>query len=269
MSKQDSTVIPGDLVFKLYDTHGFQEDVIDRIAELNNLTIDKHGFWKLLSKHKTRHKTSFKERGAHKGHLFDEAVKTLIKNGYNSTNDLFKYDYKAIGKNVEFKTLKTKLIAILNEECVWIDFLEACDNRPYYLVTKDTNFYCEEGGQAADEGMIYVNDNVALQVDSVFKIQGFVFHKGFFAVGGERGVKNFLNCDSEVELEIDEERRLRLMRNHTGVHLLNAAVRKVLPKSVVCPVGSSVTEKGLSLNLSVYGEKLSQNVMLDVLNLIR
>ncbi|XP_047033467.1 alanine--tRNA ligase, mitochondrial [Helicoverpa zea] len=267
MSKIDSKEIPGDLVFKLYDTHGFQEDVIRRIADLNGLTIDKRGFWKLLSKHRTRHKTAFKEQANNKDQLFNEALKTMNKNGYSYTNDTFKYDYTANGKNIQFKPLKTKVIGILNEECVFIDFLEACEDAPYYIVTKDTNFYCEEGGQAADEGIIYVNDNVAMQVDSVFKLQGFVFHKGYFAVGG--GSRKCVNCDMEVTLEIDEERRLKLMQNHTGVHLLNAAVRQVLPRSAVCPTGSSVTDKGLTLHLSVYGDKLSQNVILDVQNLIR
>lgn len=266
MAKQKSTEIPGELVFKLYDTHGFQENIINRIAQLNNLTIDNTGFWKLLAKHKTRHKTAAKEQDKSKGLMFEEAIKTLKKNGHNSTNDQPKYDYTYNGKDIEFKPLKTKIIGILNEDCVWIDYLEACEKRPYYIVTKDTNFYCEEGGQAADDGMIFINENVALDVRSVFKIQDFVFHKGYFSVAGSR---TCIQCDMEVELEIDEEKRLKLMQNHTGVHLLNAAVRQVLPNSAVCPTGSSVTDKGLSLNLSVYGEKLSQDVMLDVQNLIR
>lgn len=266
MAKQNSTEIPGELVFKLYDTHGFQEDVINRIAQLNNLSIDNKGFWKLLSKHRTRHKTAFKEQNASKGLMFEEAIKNLKKNGHSNTNDSPKYDYTTKGNYIEFKPLKTKIIGILNEDCDWIDYLDACENRTFYIVTKDTNFYCEEGGQAADEGMIFINENVALDVKSVFKIQDFVFHKGNFSVSGSR---TFVTCDMDVEMEIDEDRRVKLMQNHTGVHLLNAALRRVLPKSAVCPTGSSVTDKGLSLNLSVYGEKLSQDVILDVQDLIR
>ena len=266
MAKQNSTEIPGELVFKLYDTHGFQEDIINRIAKLNNLTIDNKSFWKLLSKHKTRHKTAFKEQAKSQGQMFEEAIKSLKKNGYSNTNDLPKYDYTPNGKDIEFKPLKTKIIGILNENLEWVDYLQACENRTYYIVTKDTNFFCEEGGQASDEGMIFISENIALDVKSVFKIQGFVFHKGHFSVAGTRTT---VNHEMDVELEIDEDRRYKLMQNHTGVHLLNAAVRRVLPNSVVCPTGSSVTDKGLSLNLSVYGDKLSQDVMMDVQNLIR
>lgn len=258
--------MPGQLVFKLYDTHGFQEDLLKRIADLNKMKIDQKGFWELLTKHKSRHKTAYKEQTNNKSYQFAQNIAVLKGKGYISTNDSPKYEYELINNQIEFKPLKTKLIGILNEDLTFIDMLDPCENRPYYLITEDTNFYCEEGGQSADDGMIYINDNVALQVDSVFKIQGFVFHKGYFAVGkGER----FVKCNNYVELEVNVEKRLKIMKNHTAVHLLNAALKKVLPNSVVCPTGSSVTENGLSLNLVVYGEKLSHGKILEAQNLIR
>ncbi|XP_059047969.1 alanine--tRNA ligase, mitochondrial [Achroia grisella] len=268
VSKQNATVIPGDLVFKLYDTHGFQEELIERIAKLNSLEIDKKEFWKLLSQHKSRHKTAFKEQSSNKGLLFDQTIEKLIKSGTTSTNDSHKYEYLVIDNKIQFEPLKTNVVAILNEDCEWIDYLEPCESRPYYLVTKDTNFYCEEGGQIADRGIIRLNKDVALKVDSVFKIRGFVFHKGYFEAN-KGGDCNYINYKSDVSLEIDSARRLNIMRNHTGVHLLNAAIKQVLPNSVVCQIGSGVTEKGLYLNLSVYGEKLSQDVVLQAQELIR
>ncbi|CAB3249451.1 unnamed protein product [Arctia plantaginis] len=266
MSKHPTNLIPGQLVFKLYDTHGFQEDLLKRIADLNKMKIDQKGFWELLTKHKSRHKTAYKEQINNKSYQFAQNIAVLKEKGYKSTNDSPKYEYELINNQVEFKPLKTKLIGILNEDLTFIDMLDPCENRPYYLVTQDTNFYCEEGGQSADDGMIYINDNVALQVDSVFKIQGFVFHKGYFAIG--RGTR-FVKCNNVVELEMNTERRLKLMKNHTAVHLLNAAMKRVLPNSVVCPIGSSVTENGLSLSLVVYGEKLSHGKILEAQNLIR
>ncbi|XP_063831637.1 alanine--tRNA ligase, mitochondrial-like [Ostrinia nubilalis] len=268
MAKQKSTTIPGELVFKLYDTYGFQEDMIERIATLNHLDIDKKGFWKLLSEHKSRHKTAMKEQSSNRALLFDSAVEKIIKSGVKSTNDQHKYAYTPVGNKIQFKSLKTKLVAILNEDCEWIDFLDPCEDRPYYLVAEDSNFYCEEGGQTADSGTIKVNNNVTFKVDTVFKIRDFVFHKGYFKVN-KGSDKNYVNYNSEVVSEIDECKRVNVMRNHTGVHLLNAAIRQVLPKSVVCPTGSRVSDKGLSLNLSVYGEKLSQKVVLDAQELIR
>ncbi|XP_053613644.1 alanine--tRNA ligase, mitochondrial [Plodia interpunctella] len=269
MSKHKSTTIPGELVFKLYDTYGFQEDLIQRIAKLNNLDIDKKGFWKLLADHKSRHKTAFKEQSSNKGILFDSAVKEMVKSGHKSTNDQPKYSYEIIDNKIVHKPLKTRLLAILNEDCEWIDFSEPCENRLYYFVTKDTNFYCEEGGQSADSGVIRVNEDMCMNVETVFKIRGFVFHKGYFKMNRNTDNKLYVNNKSAVTLEIDSEKRLNMMRNHTAVHLLNAAIRKVLPNSVVCPVGSSVNDKGLSLNLMVYGEKLSPKVILDAQDLIR
>jgi alanyl-tRNA synthetase len=267
MSKVKSNSIPGELIFKLYDTHGFQEDTIERIARLNHLEIEREVFWKLLSDHKSRHKTSFKEQTENRALLFDQAVEKLIKNGQKSTNDQHKYDYTATDNEIKFKPLNTKLSAILNDRCEWIDYLDPCENRPYYLA-EDTNFYCEEGGQIADSGVISVNKYVTFAVDTVFKIRDFVFHKGHFKIM-EGGENNYVNYRSDVTLEIDVGKRVNVMRNHTGVHLLNAAIKKVLPKSVVCPTGSRVTDSGLSLTLSVYGEKLSPKVVRDAQELIR
>ncbi|XP_030033586.2 alanine--tRNA ligase, mitochondrial [Manduca sexta] len=267
MSKHNSTIVPGELVFKLYDTHGFQEDIIQRIADLNNLSIDKEGFWKLLSKHKQRHKTSFKEQNSNKGLLFDESIDNFLKNGYKSTDDSHKYNYEVIGNRLEFPPLRTKLIAILNEQCEWIDYLDACEHKPYYLVTEKSNFYCEEGGQAADSGTVQINDSLSMKVESVFKIRDFIFHKGHIVI--ENSEKTYLKCGDNVTCVIDSEKRFNTMLNHTGIHLLNAAIRQVLPNSVVCQTGSSVTDKGFSLNLSVYGEKLSQKVVLDAQELVR
>ncbi|CAH2216483.1 jg18750, partial [Pararge aegeria aegeria] len=256
-------MIPGELVFKLYDTHGFQEDVIQRIAKLNNLEIDKKGFWKLLADHRSRHKTAFKEQTSKKGTLFDKAIDKLHEGGIKKTDDNPKYDLKQSNNQITLKNLNTKLVAILNEDCEWIDFSEPSENRPYYLVTERTNFYCEEGGQIADEGQAYFNEDVGFKVESVFKIRDIVFHKGHFVLNRNCDENSlyqtsfYINVGQNVSLEVDSVKRLNVMRNHSAVHLLNAAIRKVLRHSVVCQIGSSVTDKGLSLNLSVYGEKLS------------
>lgn len=267
MSKQNTKKLPGDLVFKLYDTHGFQEDIIQRIATLNRLEIDREGFWRLLAEHKARHKTALKEQSSNKGLLFDKCIERLIENQLKSTNDQPKYDYVHKNNKITFNRLKTQIVAILNPDLEWLDFVQPTENRTFYIVTKDTNFYCEEGGQVADTGIITINKDITFNIETAFKIRDFVFHKGMFSVVplSESAVNNKNN----VTLAINEERRLNTMKNHTAVHLLNAAIRKVLPNSVVCQIGSSVTDKGLYLNLSVYGEKLSQKVILDAQEVVR
>ncbi|KAG7297633.1 hypothetical protein JYU34_018345 [Plutella xylostella] len=267
VAKLNSTVIPGELVFKLYDTHGFQEDHIDRIAQLNNLQVDKEKFKQLLAQHRSRHKTSFKEQADSKAAMFEQAIDKIKENGVEKTNDQYKYDYTVEDRKLIVEPLKTNLVAFLNEDGNWVDNTQPCENKHYYLVTKDTNFYCEEGGQIADTGTIIVNENTVLNVEAVFKIKDFVFHKGTFQLTSSEN--NTVKCGSEVKLLLDTKRRLNIMRNHTGVHLLNAAIRKALPNSVVCPIGSKVTDKGCTLNLSVYGEKLSQKAVLDAQELVR
>lgn len=267
MSKQNTNTLPGDLIFKLYDTHGFQEDVIQRIATLNQLNIDRQGFWQLLAEHKARHKTALKEQSSDKGLLFDKCIERLIENRLKSTNEQPKYDYVLENNKPIFKPLKTQIVAILNSDLEWLDFLQPIEKRTYYIVTKDTNFYCEEGGQIADTGVVNINKDVTFNIETAFRIRDFVFHKGVFSVVPfcESAVSN----KDHITLAINEERRLNIMKNHTAVHLLNAAIRKTLPNSVVCQIGSSVTDKGLYLNLSVYGERLSQKVVLDAQELVR
>lgn len=267
MAKQSTNTLPGDLVHKLYGTHGFQEDVIQRIADLNKLEIDRQGFWKLLAEHKARHKTALKERSSGKGLLFDKCIERLIENRIKSTNEQPKYDYVLENNKLVFKPLKTQIVAVLNSDLEWLDFIQPNEKRTYYIVTKDTNFYCEEGGQIADTGTMDINKDVTFNIEVAFKIRDFVFHKGIFSVVpfSESAVSN----KDHVTLAINGERRLNIMKNHTAVHLLNAAVRKILPNSVVCQIGSSVTDKGLYLNLSLYGEKLSQKVVLDAQELVR
>ncbi|XP_026498927.2 alanine--tRNA ligase, mitochondrial [Vanessa tameamea] len=267
MSKIKSTVIPGEVVFKLYDTHGFQEDIIERIAKLNNLEIDKKGFWKLLSNHKARHKTAFKEQSSSKGIMFDKAIQLLNENGIKKTNDQPKYDFKDLDDEISFDPLKSKLVAILDEDGEWLDFSEPSESKPYYIVTESTNFFCEEGGQVADDGLVDFNENVRFKVDSVFKIRDIVFHKGHFVLSKDSDV--YVKRGNTVVLEVNADRRRDIMINHTAIHLLNAAIRKVLPNSVICQTGSNVTDKGFTLNLSVYGEKLSQKVVLEAQELIR
>ncbi|CAH2044652.1 unnamed protein product, partial [Iphiclides podalirius] len=268
MAKLNSTTIPGELVFKLYDTHGFQEDVIERISKLNNLNIDKPSFWKLLAQHKSKHKAAFKEQTTNKNLKFDTTIERLIKSGVKCTDDSHKYDYVLVNDEITFEPLKCKLVSMLNEDGEWIDFLDPCEDRLYYLVTDKTNFFCEEGGQIADSGIIKVSDLVTMRVDSVFKIRDFVFHKGHFILD-KSNEKKYVKCNSEVTLAIDSNKRLEVMKNHTAVHLLNAAMRKVLPNSVVCQIGSQVTDKGFILNLSVYGEKLSEKAISEAEALVR
>lgn len=269
MAANKSNTIPGDVVFKLYDTHGFQQDIIERIATINNLNMDKDGFENMLKKHKSRHKTAFKEQtNKNMALCFQQAVNKLTENGIRNTNDEYKYKYSSKGEEIVFKPLKSKLVAILNDDGVWLDVLETNTKHKYYLITETTNFYCEEGGQAPDLGVIKISKNLDFNVETVFKIRDYVFHKGSFKIYDKNGDK-YVKLGEEVILEIDGTRRLDIMRNHTAIHLLNAAIRKVLPDSVVCQVGSKVTDENLMLNLSVYGDKLTQKVVVEAQELVR
>ncbi|KPJ16984.1 Alanyl-tRNA synthetase, mitochondrial [Papilio machaon] len=269
MSKINSATIPGEIVFKLYDTHGFPENVIERIAKLNNLDIDKKAFWKLLTEHKSKHKTAFKER-AQKGLAFDDIIDRLLKSNIKRTDDTYKYNYLYENNEVRFEPLQCDLVAIVNEDGEWIDFLDPCETSPYYLVTDRTNFFCEEGGQEADTGVIRISDDVYMKVEKVFKVRDFVFHKGHFVVNRSGG-RCYVRCGAGAgaRAEVCGARRLRLMQHHTATHLLHAALRRLLPRTALCQTGAAVSPAGLALTLTLYGDKLTQEVLLHAEELVR
>lgn len=87
-------------------------------------------------------------------------------------------------------------------------------------------------------------------------VNGFIFHKGFF-----NSEKESLKSQSSGRLRVDCEFRLNCMRNHTATHLLNACLKKM--KSVTCQKSSKVTDKNLSFDVALFGEKLnSQEICL-------
>lgn len=90
------------------------------------------------------------------------------------------------------------------------------------VVTDRTNFYPESGGQAADQGFIINQNNQRFRVDHVLHLKGFTFHVGRVVNDSESTIK----LNDIVQCSIDSKRRYETALNHTGVHLLNHAIRK-------------------------------------------
>jgi len=212
-------VLPGDVAWRLYDTYGFPVDLTQLMAEEKGLEVDNEGYEKC--KAAAQLASSGKAGGAEDTLSLDvHALNDLKSRGFAPTDDSPKYEYVAEGEGkgagYKFASSTGKILAIRYNK----QFVDSvASGQECGLLLDRTAFYAEQGGQIFDEGFIVKGEN-EMRVTNVQVRGGYVLHmgpvEGAFAVG------------DEVECNIDEERRYQVMGNHTGTHVLNFALRRVL-----------------------------------------
>ena len=203
--KAGGKTISGQDAFRLYDTYGFPIDIVNDISELKGLGVDAEAFNKLMAEQKERAKAAWKGSGD-----VDIASRftRLLEDGLAS--EFIGYD-----------TLKSnsRIISLLDDSATPVEVLKK--GQTGYLVTGQTPFYGESGGQTGDLGSITTSSGTALVTDTLKPSQKLVV-KHVEVVDGE------IMLDQEAELEVGEDERLAVARNHTSTHLLHAALRRVL-----------------------------------------
>jgi len=213
LEKRKEKIIPGEDVFKLYDTYGFPLDLTNVMAHEKGFTIDEDGFNKLMrgQKQKSREasKSVFSSLGIGVSELGDdeiEGIKKTIFTGYN--HDQLK--------------LESKILFPKDQG----DYLG--------LIFDRTPFYVEAGGQISDNGRL-VSEDIAIPIIGVSKFLDRTIHLV------EKNSEFNPQVGDLVSLEVDEKRRWDIMRNHTATHFLHAALRKVLGDHVHQSDSSPVT----------------------------
>ena len=211
ISKIDK-VLPGEVAFKLYDTYGFPLDLTQDILKSKSLTIDNEKFKLLMQESKELAKKNWKGSG-------DSAVDDIwfgIRHRLGSTEFLGYETNQAEG--IVLSLLKN------NKE---VNQLKSGDNG--MIITNQTPFYGESGGQVGDTGEI-ISGDFTFEVNDVQKKLGDLFvHYG--------KVKNgTIKLNQNIEMKIDEERRENIRAYHSATHLLHESLRRVL--------GTHVTQKG-------------------------
>lgn len=199
--KQNVKVIPGEDVFKLYDTYGFPVDLTNVMAREIDFAIDEEGFNKLMNEQKERGREASKDKFAAVNiTLNDLSGFELI----NSEPTIFTgYD--------ELKS-KAKVVGLKN------------DGENTLVILDKTPFYVESGGQVDDLGKIKVNSH-SYDVIDLTKIDNQIIHI-------LNSNKTLLKPGVEVIAEVDENRRWDIMRNHSVTHFLHKALRTVLGNHV-------------------------------------
>ena len=201
MEQNKEDTLKGEQVFKLYDTFGFPIDLTREIVEEKGLKLDEDGFNELLKEQKVRSKANIKNK--------DAAWEGSVIEGIDKLNTEF--------TGYSEYTTKTEVSAIISGDKI-IDSANMGDD--VLVVLKETPFYSESGGQVSDIGKI-VTDNAVFTVTGVRKIDGRIAHEGVIESG-------IIEVGDAATASLDAERRNAIRRNHTAVHLLQAALREVL-----------------------------------------
>ena len=200
-AKLTSSVIPGETVFRLYDTYGFPPDLTADVARERGLTIDQAGFDVAIEAQRGRAQAASKFGGG-----LRDSVKLSGKSDFSG------YDRLAD---------KAQVTSLIFDAAV-LDTLRP--GQEGQVVLDHTPFYAESGGQIGDAGVLK-STGARFIVRDTQKIGASIAHIGMLKSGE-------LHVGDVVDAQVDGERRKAIALNHSATHLLHAALRKTLGKHV-------------------------------------
>lgn len=219
IAKLSADIIPGDDVFKLYDTYGFPVDLTADIARERKLGLDLVGFEKRMAEQRQRAREASRFAATDSG-LPDLQDRASAFKGY--------------------ETLQTDgRITALLKGSERVERLEEGDEGA--VILDATPFYAESGGQVGDQGRI-VSDTGVFEVADTQKQGAVHIHSGAVASGA-------LETGQGAAAQVDGARRLDTTRNHSATHILHAALREILGGHVV-QKGSLVAPDRLRFDFS-------------------
>jgi alanyl-tRNA synthetase len=205
LQEAGDVTVPGDFIFKLYDTYGFPVDIVRDVAMEQGLTIDEAGFNVAMEEQRTQSKKSWKGAGLE---TMTAGVKVLVDGGHKASFVGYKnhHTHSVIG-------------GLINAAGEPID--TAKQGETISIFCPETPFYAEAGGQIGDEGEIVGPNGNARVHDTITVADGLVLHECEVTQGS-------LSLNEKVKLNVAEGRRQRIACNHTATHILHAAMKKVL-----------------------------------------
>ncbi|NVM20914.1 MAG: alanine--tRNA ligase [Desulfobacterales bacterium] len=251
---QGVSQVPGDLIFKMYDTYGFPVDIIQDIVRDDGMSLDMTGFEAAMDQQRLRSRRAWKGAG---GEAAAEAYKVLAADGVRT--DFGGYERTSIDSQVIMLVKDGKPVE------------RAAEGESIELVADRTTFYGEAGGQVGDRGAIS-GPSFEMEVRDTVRYAGnIIVHKGKVLRGG-------IAVGDDVKLNVDQKRRLAIAGNHTATHLLHATLRHVLGDhvkqsgSLVGPERlrfdfthfSTVDEKALLKIETLVNDRIRQNLPVDI-----
>jgi alanyl-tRNA synthetase len=234
-AKLTSSVIPGETVFRLYDTYGFPADLTADVARERGLSIDQAGFDVAMEAQRGRARAASK---------FGAELRDSVK--LSGKTDFSGYERLADGAQVTALIFDGAIVDVLKK------------GQEGQVILDHTPFYAESGGQIGDTGILK-SASARFTVRDTQKIGASFSHVGVLESGE-------LHVGDVVAAQVDVERRKSIALNHSATHLLHAALRKILGTHVE-QKGSLVAADRLRFDFS-HTQALSQDELRRVEDLV-
>ena len=225
LDKVQNKTLPGEVAFKLYDTYGFPLDLTADILRTKDIKIDNKTFDKEMEKSKALARANWKGSG-------DKSIEEKwfkIREEINSTEFLGYEFNKAEG-----------VVLKISKGNIFVN--EAKEGDEIELITNQTPFYAESGGQVGDQGVIKTSQCIIKIMDTQKKMGDLHAHIG-------KVEKGSIKVSENVSLEINIKRRNDTKSYHSATHLLHEALRRILGKHVT-QKGSLVSPEKLRFDFS-------------------
>ncbi|MBP9040645.1 MAG: alanine--tRNA ligase [Anaerolineaceae bacterium] len=215
LKKSNGRVLDGTKAFELYATHGLPLELTRDVARESDLDVDEAGFKKAMEEHRVQSGAgkAFGPLGGEDVEIYRGVFEELVKRGQLDPSGVAYNPY-------EWLRSEGKVLALFSEGDP-VD--QAVEGQPVEVLLPQTGFYIESGGQVGDRGKIEARDGSwSITVDQVRRpATGVVIHIGTVEKGNPK-------VSDEAIAEVDQSRRMDIMRNHTATHLLHAQLHKIL-----------------------------------------
>ncbi|MDO4702189.1 MAG: alanine--tRNA ligase, partial [Erysipelotrichaceae bacterium] len=238
MKDAKNKCLSGEVVFKLYDTYGFPKELTVEIASDAGLSVDLKSFEDCMQRQKELSRSS------------RDVIESMSSQSIDLLN--FKEESKFLGYD---QTNCIGKVIGLFKNGVSVDVLDDEGD----VIFDQTCFYAESGGQIADTGRIFAS-GVELNVTDVKKA---VNKQHLHHV---KVVKGSVKVNDVLQLQIDEQRRYKIMLNHSSVHLLHAALRKIVGTHIT-QAGSYVSDEYARFDFTNF-EKISDETLREIEHLV-
>jgi len=204
IKKANQNRLPGNIVFKLYDTFGFPVDLTADIVREMGISIDEEGFNAAMSSQRAKAREAWKGSG-------EETVQEVYQK-------LGREGVKTVFKGYEFREWKSAVIFVITGDKM---IEEVSEGATAQIITSETPFYGESGGQVGDSGWMEGDGWKAEVVDTLRPLPDIIVHQ-------VKVIQGKIAKGAEARLLVDVKRRRAVAANHTTTHILQSVLREVL-----------------------------------------